>query len=112
MDDEPKTAWKSFIEEIEVSGHQLLSEINRLVAEGNVRKLVVKTDDGRVFLTIPLTAGALAGGILTLGAPWLAMLAAVAGLVAKVKVEITRDAPPDAGEKPPTETQAPPDTQS
>jgi Domain of unknown function (DUF4342) len=90
VDDKSKTTWKSFAEEIEVSSKQLLSEINRLVAEGNVRKLVIKSDDGHVFLTIPLTAGAVVGGIVTLGAPWLAVLAAVAGLVGKVKIEIIR----------------------
>jgi hypothetical protein len=97
MTDDNKTNWKTFVEEVEVSGKHLLAEINRLIAEGNVRKLVVKSDDGHVFLTLPLTAGAVAGGILTLGAPWLAILAAVAGLVAKVKLEVTRD------EAPPTE---------
>ena len=106
MDDQPKNAWKNFADEIEVSGQHLLAEVNRLIAEGNVRTLVVKSsDDDRVFLTIPLTAGAVAGGILTLGAPWLAILAAVAGLVAKVKIEVVRtDAPkvgsPDAAAKP------------
>ena len=94
MDDQTKNPWKNFAEEIEVSGHALLTEINKLIAEGNVRKLVVKTDDGHVFLTIPLTAGAVAGGILTLGAPWLAILAAVAGLVANIKLEVTRDTAP------------------
>ena len=88
---EDKNAWKTFVEEIEVSGQHLLAEINKLITEGNLRKLVVKTDDGQVFLTIPLTAGAVAGGILTVGAPWLAVLAAIAGVVAKVKLEVVRD---------------------
>ena len=114
MNNDAKTTWKTFVEEIEVSGKHLLGEINRLIAEGNVRKLVVKTDDRHVFLTIPLTAGAVAGGILTLGAPWLAILAAVAGLVANIKLEVTRDTapPPEAFTKtdnpapvPPTESQ-------
>jgi hypothetical protein len=91
MTEDPKNAWKTFVQEIEVSGQHLLAEINKLIAEGNVRKLVVKTDDGHVFLTIPLTAGAVAGGILTVGAPWLAVLAAIAGVVAKVKLEVVRD---------------------
>ena len=91
MTEDAKNAWKTFVEEIEVSGQHLLAEINKLIAEGNVRKLVVKTDDGHVFLTIPLTAGAVAGGILTVGAPWLAVLAAIAGVVAKVKLEVVRD---------------------
>lgn len=93
MADEQKNPWKAFAEEIEVSGQHLLAEINKLIAEGNVRKLIVKTDDDRIFLTIPLTAGAVAGGVLTLGAPWLALLAAVAGLVARVKIEVVREAP-------------------
>jgi hypothetical protein len=89
--DEKKNPWKTFAEEVEVSSQHLLAEINKLIAEGNVRKLVVKTDDGHIFLTIPLTAGAVAGGVLTLGAPWLALLAAVAGLVARVKIEVVRE---------------------
>lgn len=91
MTDE-KNAWKTFVEEVEVSGQHLLGEINKLIAEGNVRKLVIKSDDGEIFLTIPLTAGAVAGGVLALGAPWLALLAAVAGLVARIKIEVVREA--------------------
>jgi hypothetical protein len=65
--DDRNSGWKTFAEELEVSGKHLLAEVNRLIAEGNVRKLVVKSDDGHVFLTLPLTAGAVAGGILTPG---------------------------------------------
>jgi hypothetical protein len=109
MTEEPKTAWKTFTEEVEVSSQHLLTEINRLIAEGNVRKLVVKTDDGHVFLSIPLTAGAVAGGLVAISAPWLAIIAAVAGLVVHVKIEIVREAPPadvNAAQQPaqPTDT--------
>jgi hypothetical protein len=111
MTDDKKNAWKTFAEEIEVSGQHLLAEINRLIAEGNVRKLIVKTDDGHIFLTIPLTAGAVAGGVLTLGAPWLALLAAVAGLVARVRIEVVREEtgePPqgEAAKEPPASDEA------
>ena len=103
MTEENKNPWKTFAEEVEVSGQHLLAEINKLIAEGNVRTLIVKTDDGHIFLTIPLTAGAVAGGVLTLGAPWLALLAAVAGLVARVKIEIVR-----ASDEPEDETKTTP----
>lgn len=95
MNDDPKTAWKTFTEEIEVSGQHLLTEINKLIAEGNVRKLVLKSEDGRVFLSIPLTAGAVAGGLVAISAPWLAIIAALAGLMVKIKIEIVRNAPDD-----------------
>ena len=96
MDDDKKPGWKTFTEEIEVTGQQLLETINRLIAEGNVRKLNIKSESGDVFLSVPLTGGALAGGIIVLGAPWLALIAGVAGMVAKVKLEVVRNEPPKA----------------
>ncbi|MBL8598129.1 MAG: DUF4342 domain-containing protein [Devosia sp.] len=94
-DDNRKTGWKTFTEEIEVTGQQLLETINRLIAEGNVRKLNIKSESGDVFLSVPLTGGAVAGGILVLSAPWLALIAGVAGLLARVKLEVVRNEPPD-----------------
>lgn len=93
MTEDRKDGWKSFTEEIEVSGQQLLAEINRLIAEGNVHKLNVKSADGEVFLSIPLTGGVVAGGIVALTAPWLAIIAGVAGLVTKIKLEVVRREP-------------------
>ncbi|RYE07362.1 MAG: DUF4342 domain-containing protein [Hyphomicrobiales bacterium] len=98
-DDNRKNGWKTFTEEIEVTGQQLLETINRLIAEGNVRKLNIKSETGDVYLSVPLTGGAVAGGILVLGAPWLALIAGVAGLLAKVKLEVVRAEPP-ADDKP------------
>lgn len=90
--DDTKNAWKTFTEEVEVAGSQLVNEINRLLAEGNVRRLQIRSEKGDLFLTIPLTAGAVAGGVVAVAAPWLAVIAAIAGVVAKVKLEIVRDA--------------------
>jgi hypothetical protein len=43
--------------------------------------------------------------VLTLGAPWLALLAAVAGIVARVKIEVVREVQPDGeGKSPDTES--------
>ena len=95
MTEERKDGWKTFTEEIETTGQQLLGEINRLIGEGNVHKLNIKSADGEVFLSIPLTGGVVAGGLVALSAPWLAVIAAAAGLVAKVKVEVVRTVPPE-----------------
>ncbi len=109
MTEDRKSGWQTFTEEIEVSGQQLLNEINRLIAEGNVHKLNVKAADGEVFLSIPLTGGVVAGGLVALTAPWLAIIAGVAGLVTNVKLEVVRTAPPE-GEtpEPSKEEQVPP----
>jgi len=106
MSEEARTAWKSFTEEIEVAGNQLVGEVNRLLAEGNVRKLVIRSEKGDVFLSLPLTAGAVAGGVVALAAPWIAVIGAVAGLVAKVKLEVVRDEAPEADAPVTAETEA------
>jgi hypothetical protein len=86
-----KNAWNTFTEEVEVASHQLVDEINRLIAEGNVRKLQIRSRQGDIVLDIPLTAGAVAGGVFVLAAPWLAVIAAIAGVLASVKLEIVRE---------------------
>lgn len=91
MDDGNDKRERSFTEEIEIAGHQLIERIKELVAEGNVRTLRIKTESGEVFLEIPLTAGAIAGGVLTLAAPWLAAIGTIAALATRVKVEIVRN---------------------
>ena len=89
--------WESFTEQVEIAGHGLIEAVTGWVAEGNVRNLRIRTEAGPVFLEIPLTAGALAGGVVVLTAPWLAAIGAIAGLAAKVHIEIVRDeTPPDA----------------
>jgi|APFEC2959095171_1045051.scaffolds.fasta_scaffold04001_2 hypothetical protein len=99
MSAEGKNGWETFTEEIEVTGHQLIDEINRLLAEGNIRKLQIRSEAGDVYLTVPLTAGVVVGGVVALTAPWLAVIAAVAGLLTKVKLEVLREKAPEA-EKP------------
>jgi phage terminase large subunit-like protein len=93
MNDEKKSDWDAFTEELEVAGSQLISELNRLLAEGNVRRLQIRSEKGDVFLSVPLTAGAVAGGVVAIAAPWLAVIAAIAGIASKVKVEIARNPP-------------------
>lgn len=82
---------RSFTEEIEIAGHQLVEQIKALMAEGNVRKLRIHVGNGGTMLEIPLTAGAIAGGVVALTAPWLAAIAALAALATKVRIEIVRD---------------------
>ncbi len=82
---------KAFTEEIEVAGNRAVEEVKRLVAEGNVRRLIIRNTEDDVLLEIPLTIGAVAGGAIALAAPWLAAIGAFAALVARVKIEIVRE---------------------
>lgn len=80
--------WK---EEIELAGSQLVERVKELIAEGNVRRLIISTAEGKVMLEIPLTAGVAVGGVVTIIAPVLAALGALAALLAHVKVQIVRE---------------------
>jgi hypothetical protein len=91
---------RTWTEEIHIAGNELVDRVKKLVAEGNVRRVILRNPDGRLMLEIPLTAGVAVGGVVTLLAPVLAALGALAALVAEVKVEIVRAAD---GEVPPTD---------
>jgi len=82
---------KTFTEEIEIAGNQLVERVKELVEEGNVRQLRIKSADDDVFLEIPLTIGVIAGGAVALAAPWLAVLGAFAALITRAKIEVVRE---------------------
>jgi len=78
-------------EEIEIAAGDLVATVKKLVAEGNIRRLIIKNTEGQSLLEIPLTAGVVIGGTLVLLAPVLAALGALAALLSKVKIVIVRD---------------------
>jgi hypothetical protein len=81
---------RTWIEEIEVAGSELVDRVKELIREGNVRRLIIKKPDGSLLIEIPLTTGVAVGGAFTILAPVLAALGAMAALLVKVKVEIVR----------------------
>ena len=64
-------------EEFAVSGDMLVAKIKELVHEGNIRRIVIKNEQGRTLIDVPLTVGVV--GVLV--APQLAALGAIAALV-------------------------------
>ncbi|MEA3278704.1 MAG: DUF4342 domain-containing protein [Pseudomonadota bacterium] len=82
-------------ERVTLAGSELVDYVKRLIAEGNVRRLIIRKPGGDVLVEVPLAAGIAVSGALTLMAPVLAALGAMAALVAKVQVEIVRSDGPD-----------------
>lgn len=82
-------------ERVTLAGSELVDYVKDLIAEGHVRKLIIRKPDGDVLMEVPLTAGIAVGGALTLMMPVLAAIGAMAALVAKVQVEIIRDDEPE-----------------
>jgi hypothetical protein len=66
-------------EEFEVNGEALLAKIKELVHEGNIRRVIIKNEDGRTLIDMPLTIGVV-GAFL---APQLAALGAIAALLSR-----------------------------
>jgi hypothetical protein len=82
-------------EKVTLSGNQLVEYVKKVIAAGNVRRLIIRKADDEVLLEVPLTAGVAVGGALTALAPVLAALGAMAALLTQVKVEIVRTDRPD-----------------
>ena len=78
-------------EEIRLKASELVQKIKDLVAEGNVRRIVVMKENGDRLLEIPMTGGVLAAGALTIIAPVLAGIGAMAALLARVRIRVIRD---------------------
>jgi hypothetical protein len=81
---------RTFIEEFKVAGRDLVDRVEELIEQGNVRRLIILNKEGRPLLEIPLTAGVVAGGAVTLVHPVLAALDAMAALLADVTIKVVR----------------------
>ena len=81
---------ENFKEEFKVKSEEVVEKIKELIHEGNVRRLIIKDEDGKVYLEIPVTIGVI-GAIF---APILAAVAAVATMVADLKIEVIRTEDP------------------
>jgi hypothetical protein len=74
-------------EEHKVSGEGLVAKVKELIREGNVRRVKIKNDEGRVLFEFPLTIGVVGVALMPV---WVA-LGAVAALAADFTVEIERN---------------------
>jgi Domain of unknown function (DUF4342) len=80
----------TFTEKIEIAASDLVDKTKELIEEGNVRRLIIRNQDDEVLLEVPLTAGVVVGGAVTIVAPVLAALGALAALLTHVKIEVVR----------------------
>ncbi len=81
---------RDWVEVMEVAGNELVERVKALVAEGNVRRLIIRNANDDVLLEVPLTPAVVVGGMATVMSPVLAALGALAALIAKLKIEIVR----------------------
>lgn len=69
-----------------VSGERLVARVKELVHEGNVRRIIVKNDQGQTILEIPMTLGVVGAVLL----PALVALGAIAALAANYTLVVEK----------------------
>ena len=78
-------------EVFKVSADETVSKIKEIVAEGNVRRIIIQNEDGKSLIEFPLTVGvAAAAGVLLL-APLLAAVGVLAALVTDLTIVVERE---------------------
>lgn len=73
-------------EEFKLNGTELIEKVKEWIHEGNIRRIIVKNEEGKTMVEIPLTLG-LVGAAL---APVLAALGAIAALVTKMTIVVEK----------------------
>jgi hypothetical protein len=74
------------IEEFKVAGDEILNKLKAILHEGNIRRIILKGEDGKTFMEIPLTVGVVGALLL----PVWAAIGAAAALVSKMTIIVER----------------------
>ena len=73
-------------EQHQVRGDDLVAKVKELVREGNVRRIIIKDDEGKTLIEVPLTLGVVGAVLL----PVWAAIGAIAALVTKCSIVVER----------------------
>jgi len=81
MEDEKTTK-----EEFKVAGEDVVRTVKKLLKEGNIRRIVIKNEEGETLVEFPLTVGVVGAALL----PIFAALGAIAALVANCTIIVEK----------------------
>ncbi len=82
---ENRNAWG----EVKVASENLVEFVKKAVHEGNVRRIIIKNEEGNTILEVPVTVGAVAAIL----APLAAALGALAAVVTGFKIIVEKIEP-------------------
>lgn len=88
MNDEMRT------QEFHLSGDEVVAKVKQLVNEGNIRRLVIKNEDGRTMLEVPLTIGVIGAALL----PVFAAIGAAAAIATRCTLVVERADQPSSAD--------------
>jgi Domain of unknown function (DUF4342) len=80
------------VEEFTISGDALGAKIKELIHQGNIRRIVLKNEEGHILIEIPLTIGVVGSAIGTAFFPILAAVGSIGAMVAHLTVVVEKRA--------------------
>ena len=96
---EEKKEKRTWTEEFEVAGNELVDRVKDWIEDSTAIRLIIRKPNGDILMEVPIAAGVAVGGAVTLFAPLLAAIGAMAALLAQFKVEIVREKEEDKSEE-------------
>jgi hypothetical protein len=87
---ESETVSETTVEEFQVSGNAVIQKLQELIKQGNIRRIVIKTETGKTLFELPLTIGVAGGLIATIIAPLLIALGFVGLLAARLTLVVEK----------------------
>jgi hypothetical protein len=73
-------------EEFRVSGENIVKKLKELVKEGNIRRIIIKNEEGKTLIEAPLTIGVVGAALL----PIWAAIGAVVALVTNCTIVVEK----------------------
>lgn len=73
--------------EFKIEGEKLLAKVKELIHEGNIHRIIIKNEDGKTIIEIPMTVGVVGSLI----APVLAAVGAVAAFAAHYTIVVEKE---------------------
>ena len=77
-------------EEIKIDGGKVLDKIKDLIHQGNIRRIILKNEDGKTLIEIPLTLGLVGAALL----PIFAAVGALAAVVTRMVIVVEKTEEP------------------
>jgi len=73
-------------EEFKLNGSEIVTKIKELIHQGNIRRIIIKNEEGKTLVEIPLTLGVVGAALV----PVLAAVGAIGALVAKMSIVVEK----------------------
>jgi hypothetical protein len=73
-------------EEFKINGDEIVNKLKGILHQGNIRRIILKGEDGKTFMEIPLTVGVVGALVL----PVWAAIGAAAALVSKMTIVVEK----------------------